>query len=259
MAVHRFWDHVAKHNWFAAGIDLAIVVIGVFLGLQANNWNQNRLDRRRGEEYRQRLIDDLEANEEDFRQRASYYQQVHDLGYRALVDMRRSNSRDTVAFLLDAFKAANILPRSTRRATYQEIVSAGAMGSLGDEVIRQKIMVYYSGLDMTDALTAAVPAYRDRLRSVMPFEIQRAILADCPELDREDKQGRPDVFLNASCRPELDAEAAASAVSKIRSAEGMQLDLTRSLMDDESKISQFQTMQRAAARLRAALEPTVQH
>lgn len=259
MAVRRFRDHVAKHNWLAVGIDLAVVVLGVFLGLQANNWNENRLNRAQGKEYRQRLIDDLDANEEDFRQRVVYYRQVHDLGYAALQDMRRSNSRDPASFLLEAFKATNILPRSTRRATYQEIVSAGAMGSLGDESTRQKIMIYYSALDMTDVLTATLPAYRDRMRSIMPFEIQRAILVDCPELDQENRQGRPDVFLNASCRPKLDAEAAASAASQIKSAPGIQLDLTRSIMGDESKISQFQTMQRQAAKLRATLETTVRH
>ena len=257
MAVRRFREHIAEHNWFAVGIDVLVVVLGVFLGLQANNWNENRLDRQRGEQYRQRLIDDLDANEQDFRQRVAYYRQVHDLGYAALQDMRRSNSRDPVAFLLEAFKASYILPRSTRRATYQEIVSAGAMGSLGDETTRQKIMIYYSGLDMTDVLTAIVPPYRERLRSIMPYEVQRTILVDCPELNRKDRQGRPDVFLNASCRPKLDPKTAASAASQIRSAPGIQLELTRSIMDNDSKISQFQTMQREAAELRAALETNV--
>jgi hypothetical protein len=257
MAIRRFRDHVAEHNWFAVGIDVAIVVLGVFLGLQANNWNENRLNRARGEQYRQRLIDDLDANETDFGQRAAYYRQVHDLGYAALQDMRRPRSRDPAGFLLEAFKAANILPRSTRRATYQEVISAGAMGSLGDESTRQKIMIYYSALDMTDVLTATLPPFRDRVRSVMPYEIQRAILVDCPELNREDRQGRPDVSLNASCRPRLETEAAASAVLQIRSAPGIQLDLTRSIMDDESKIAQFQAMQRQAAELRAALKTAV--
>jgi hypothetical protein len=259
MAVRRFRDHIAQHNWFAVGIDVLVVVLGVFLGLQANNWNENRLDRQRGDEYRERLIDDLDANEQDFRQRAAYYRQVHDLGYAALQDVRRSNSRDPVAFLLEAFKASYILPRSTRRATYQEIVSAGAMGSLGDESTRQKIMIYYSALDMTDVLTATLPPYRDWLRSIMPYEVQRSILVDCPELNRKDSQGRPDVFLNASCRPKLDPKTAASAAFRVRSAPGIELELTRSIMDDESKISQFQTMQREAAELRAALETTVRH
>lgn len=257
MAVRRFRDHVAEHNWFAVAIDVGIVVLGVFLGMQANNWNEERLDRQRGERYRERLMDDLAANQEDFRQRIVYYRQVHDAGYAALRDLRRPSTDDPVAFLVAAFKATHVLPRSAQRATYREIVSAGAMGSLGDESIRQKVMSYYSGLDMTDALTATLPPYRDRLRSVMPYEIQRAILVDCPERDSEDAQGRPDVFLNASCRPKLDAKQAASATSQIRSAPGIELDLTRSVVEDDQKILQFQSRQRNAAQLRAALQTTV--
>lgn len=231
MLSRRIREHAANLNWLAVLVDFTIVVVGVFLGMQANDWNEERLDTKRGQEYRQRLIDDLEANQEDFRQRTVYYRQVHDVGYAALQDLRRSTSADPVAFLSEAFKAGNILPRSTQRATYQEILSAGAMGLLGDESIRRRIMTYYSGLDMTDRTTATLPPYRDRVRSIMPYEIQRAILAQCPEQDREDAQGQPDVFLNSSCLPDLDLREASLAVAQIRSAPGIQLDLTRSIID----------------------------
>jgi hypothetical protein len=252
--VRRFRDHVTEHNWFAVAIDVAIVVLGVFLGMQANNWNAGRLDRQRGEQYRRALVNDLAANEEDFRQRIVYYRQVHDAGYAALQDLRRPRSADPVGFLTEAFKGTNILPRSTRRATYQQVLSAGAMESLGDESIRRKIISYYSSLDMTDALTATFPPYRDRLRSIMPYEMQRSILVDCPEIDREDAQGRPDVYLNASCRPKLDPNEAASAAAQVRATPDIQLELTRSLVDDDQRTLQFQSMQRNAAELRAALE-----
>ena len=52
MILRRIREHVEHHNWFAVGIDLAIVIIGVFLGTQATNWNQARLDRERGRESR---------------------------------------------------------------------------------------------------------------------------------------------------------------------------------------------------------------
>jgi hypothetical protein len=257
MLTRRIREHAAKLNWVGVLVDLAIVVIGVFLGMQANNWNEDRLDRNRGQQYRQRVIDDLKANEEDFRQRAVYYRQVHDVGYAALQDLRRPQSADPTAFLLESFKAANILPRSTQRATYQEILSAGAMGLVGDESLRRRIMTYYAGLDMTDRTTATVPPYRDRVRSIMPYEIQQAILVECPEEDREDAQGRPDVFFNASCRPKLEPKEASLAAAQIRSAPGIQLDLTRVIIDADQKILQFQSMEHNAGELRAILEATV--
>jgi len=254
MLSRRIREHAAKLNWLGIVVDFVIVVIGVFLGMQASNWNESRADAQRGEQYRQRLIEDLAANEEDFRQRIVYYRQVHDLGYSTLKDLRRQGSADPVTFLTEAFKAANIFPRSTQRATYQEILSAGAMSSLGEESIRRRIMTYYAGLDMTDRTTQSWPPYRDRLRSIMPYEIQQAIITDCPEEDREDDHGRPDVFLNASCRPKLDFTQASRAVAQISATPGLQADLTRSIIDADQKIAQFQSMQRNARELRALLE-----
>lgn len=37
MILRRIKSHVEKENWFAVGIDFAIVVIGVFVGLQVAN------------------------------------------------------------------------------------------------------------------------------------------------------------------------------------------------------------------------------
>jgi hypothetical protein len=257
MVIRRIRDHVATHNWFAVTVDLAIVVVGVFLGMQANNWNQVRIDRERGQEYRQRLIDDLDANQQDFQQRAAYYRDVHDLGYAALQDLRRPQSADPVAFLFNAYKATSILPRSTQRATYQEILSAGATGTLGDEAIRQQIANYYFGLDTTTATIATLPPYRDRLRSGMPYEVQRAIRSDCPEINSEDAKGRPGISLGVGCSPKLDSVVAASAARQVRSIPDIQFDLTRSLVDDDQKILQFQTMALAASKLRTILEATV--
>ena len=55
------------------------------------------------------------------------------------------------------------------------------------------------------------------------------------------------------------AEAAAAGATEVRSAPGILFDLTRSILDDEAKISQFQEMQRRAAELRAALETTLRY
>ncbi|MEM7329623.1 MAG: hypothetical protein AAF437_12840 [Pseudomonadota bacterium] len=42
MLLRRITKHVKDQNWFAVGIDFIIVVIGVFIGLQVANWNDNQ-------------------------------------------------------------------------------------------------------------------------------------------------------------------------------------------------------------------------
>lgn len=42
MLFRRIAQHVKDQNWTAVGLDFLIVVVGVFLGLQAQDWNQSR-------------------------------------------------------------------------------------------------------------------------------------------------------------------------------------------------------------------------
>jgi hypothetical protein len=47
MLLRRVAEHVRQQHWTAIGIDLAIVVLGVFIGLQVANWNQAAIERAR--------------------------------------------------------------------------------------------------------------------------------------------------------------------------------------------------------------------
>ena len=42
MKLHRVAEHLKHQHWTTIGIDLVIVVIGVFIGMQASNWNAER-------------------------------------------------------------------------------------------------------------------------------------------------------------------------------------------------------------------------
>ena len=42
MILRRLTDALRKQDWFTVVIETLIVVLGVFLGLQVNNWNEAR-------------------------------------------------------------------------------------------------------------------------------------------------------------------------------------------------------------------------
>jgi hypothetical protein len=42
MLLRRVIKHVRKQEWTAIAIDFVIVVVGVFIGIQAANWNEAR-------------------------------------------------------------------------------------------------------------------------------------------------------------------------------------------------------------------------
>jgi len=63
LLLRRVTRHVKDQNWFAVGLDFLIVVIGVFIGLQAANWNEARTDALREKEILADLLEDLQADQ----------------------------------------------------------------------------------------------------------------------------------------------------------------------------------------------------
>ena len=59
MILRRVIQHVRKQEWTAIWIDLVIVVVGVFIGIQVSNWNAARADDVRAQAYLVRIKDNL--------------------------------------------------------------------------------------------------------------------------------------------------------------------------------------------------------
>lgn len=63
MLLRRVTQHVGDQNWFAVIIDFAIVVVGVFIGIQVANWNDTRVNRQLEVETLAAILTDLQADE----------------------------------------------------------------------------------------------------------------------------------------------------------------------------------------------------
>lgn len=72
--VRRVIAHVKAQNWFAVTVDFLIVVMGVFVGIQASNWNEARIEAL----HRQQIIDALVTNLNDTVAVQNYF--VTDIG-----------------------------------------------------------------------------------------------------------------------------------------------------------------------------------
>lgn len=65
MIPRRVYEHVKAHNWFAVGIDLVIVVVGVFLGLQVQEISSARADRQTETQTLLAIGDDIRLEREE--------------------------------------------------------------------------------------------------------------------------------------------------------------------------------------------------
>jgi len=255
MILRRVREHFARHNWFAVAIDFLIVAIGVYLGIQANNWNQARETRAQAREYRAMLQGDLDANLENLATRRRYYGWVRNEALATLADLDRPSAALDQRFLVHAYQATQIQPWALKRNTYDEILSVGAMASLGDPLLRDKIANYYVTADVTGANIAVVPPYRDIVRRVMPYAVQQAIRARCNERLVQNSRGSVDIILpKGTCDLRLDPQTVRRAVIQVHDWPELALDLNRQLVDLDQKLVSVDAIYRRATALKADLK-----
>lgn len=254
MILRRVREHVAHHNWFAVAIDLAIVVIGVFFGTQANNWNQMRLDRERGRENRAMLIDDLHSNLQNLDQRRHYYQWVRGEGLKTLAALGRPSADLGQQFLIDAYQSSQTLPWAGKRNTYDQLIATGDIANIGDAALREQVTNYYATTESTATNLAAGSGYKEALRRTMPYAAQLAIRTDCAEKIVDDSRGETEMTLPGACTIRLDPATLRQAVRQVHDAPGLAFDLNRLLVDLDQKLISVDLISRRAVVLERALK-----
>jgi len=255
MILRRIREHVSHHNWFAVAVDFVIVVAGVFVGLQASNWNQRRIEQEQAREYRTMLLSDLDANLENLATRKHYYDWVRDEALATLADLDRPSIALDEQFLVHAYQATQIQPWALKRNTYDEILSTGAMASLGDPLLRDKIANYYVTSDVTGANISVVPPYRDIVRRIMPYAVQQTIRARCNERLVQNSRGSIDIILpKGPCDLGLDSGTVRRAIIQVHDWPGLALDLNRQLVDLDQKLLSVDAISRRAMALKGALK-----
>ena len=254
MVIRRIREHVVAHNWFAVGVDLAIVVVGVFLGTQANNWNQQRIERAAMRAYRAEIVENLRANEISIDDQANYYRRVQAHALAALDVMETPGSAMDEAFLIHAYQASQVRQRLLAQTAYEEMKSAGLGRNVAAPGTRARLSAFYAQMPQINALTLAVTAYRDRVRRAMPISIQRKLRERCGDITRRLPGGVVGSILPDRCVLGLDRESVTRAAARMRATPELNQDLTRHIADIDQKLRQLQGYQRRAYELRLELE-----
>jgi len=254
MLARRLRRDAAKFNWFAVTIDLTVLVLGVFLGLQVSNWNEDRIERRQERSFRSQLIEDLRANEEDLREWHGEYKQVRDHALEALKVLEDPAQPGDQQFIINAHRATQILPRTLTRSTYEELIASGALNMLGSAGMRRQVKAYYEGLDNAEVTLRTTLPYREHLQKVMPYGAQRQVRMDCLGGSGITPAGEQMRTTPQPCRIDLNSESLNNAVAQVRQAPGLSADLTRHLIDLDLKLDLITLLNLRAQRLRQAVE-----
>jgi len=149
MILRRVVEHAKTQNWFAVTLDFFIVVTGVFLGIEASNWNQARQDRQEERRYYGQLLVDLRGDLEVFA-RAEKRADLYDAAAELVIDRLGGKAPPKVSpgqMAMAIHKAGWVYIPYASRGTYNELVSTGNLRLLRNPELKSQIANYYAGFD----------------------------------------------------------------------------------------------------------------
>lgn len=188
MLLRRIKQHVTNENWFAVGVDFFIVVVGVYVGLEVSNLNEKRQERERATSYLERFKADLEADRSTSKSSGDFWEQVHAHGELAIAHAETGAlSEGSVGkTILAYYQASQVDPYASIDTTYLELKGAGELRLIKNTELLILFADYYTDANGLQAshLLQFVPEYRENIRGIVPWKIQKYIWANCHRMDK---------------------------------------------------------------------------
>lgn len=172
--------HLRRQDWTAVFIELIVVVVGVFIGVQASNWNQDRETDQKAAVFTERLRSDLREEAWGYAMQIGYFDQALTNAKRAADALTGKTPLSDEAFLIAAYRATQFNGNTRRRATYDELTSTGEIGLIRDAALRDLAMRVYTD-PVIDQITrdGQQSEYRKAFRMALPYDVQQALAEKC--------------------------------------------------------------------------------
>ena len=152
MILRRVIEHFRKQEWTAIAIDFAIVVLGVFVGLQVNNWNEARSSSRQEGVLIAQLADDLRSMRQSFVFADAISRRTHDgwvAIFRALESCRPIEAEPAlVQYALARYQRTSQV--NVQRTAYDEMTSLGMFSRLSDKGLKADVARLYATIESDD-------------------------------------------------------------------------------------------------------------
>jgi hypothetical protein len=218
MILRRFANALREQNWATIVIEFVLLVAGVFLGIQAANWNAERDSDRRSVVFTERLKADLRIEAWNFEMLIGYYGQVQANARRAVDALTGRANLSDEALLVAAFRATQYNDNTRQRATYDELTSTGELALIRDGTLRKLAMDIYSMRDFDWFIDEGRNSpYRVAFRKRVPYHVQEALEAACGDhlVPPGNYEGIP-TALDYPCRIDLPAADIAATAAVLR-------------------------------------------
>ena len=195
----NFWRELSWPKIFG---ETLIVVVGVFLGIQASNWNDSRIERAETVRMLRGLEVELENLIRNINTLGEYYAVTRTYADTAFAGWRGDPAVSDREFVIAAYQASQNTFTGVNNASWSEIFGSDRLRNLDDQRLRDELAILMT-TDFAILEKELFTDYRENVRKVIPEDIQDAIRAQCGD-QRAGKLGF--VRLPATCSLDLPDE-----------------------------------------------------
>lgn len=216
MILRRLTENLRAQNWTAISIEFLIVVIGVFIGTQVANWNQERLEKRETERMLVNLGPELEGQLQFFEDVRAYYRTTRRYADQALAGWNGSADVDDNQFVIAAYQATQITGIGTNTENWALTFGGEQLRNIEDPQVRRKLEIILTSDYEPIGLTAAASPYREQVRRIIPIAVQDAIRRECGDRFYPGTVGFVRITLPDGCALRIPANEAAKIAAALR-------------------------------------------
>jgi hypothetical protein len=247
MILRRIATAFRKQDWFTVAVETLIVVFGVFIGLQVNNWNEARTHRAEERGFLAQLRNELSENVEVIDFQSRYVSGVVASGRRALAYLKSGEDckSDCEELLVDFFHASQVWGTPYDHMKYQEALR---LGFPSDPATLNAVKQFYVYINGWDTVNGAAPAYRERIRGHFTPQAAEALWRGCMRLPGSEFEE-----LARDCIDDLKPLDAAAMLREIRADPALAPELQFWLGQNIFALTGYPDMRRYADAAMAAI------
>ncbi len=246
MIFRRFLQRFQQQPWGSIATELVIVIIGVFIGMQVSNWNEERETAQKGVVFTERLTDDLRKEAWAYESLINYSRQTNANQRRVLDAMAGDIELSDEQFVISAYRATQYKDFNRYRSTYDELVSTGNIGLVTDQTLRESaVSLFTTNFLEQIMLQTRVSEYRRLFRESVSAPVQQALLLRCGDrITTELDYASIEAELDYPCALDLPPEKIHAAAKALKGLTRLVPALQVRFADNQTALTDLQQVNR---------------
>lgn len=179
MILRRLIHNLRTQNWTAIMLELAIVIIGVFVGTQVANWNQARSEKAATERMLIQFVPELKAQIEFFDSAEVYYATARRFADEALAGWKGDPRISDERFVIAAYQASQIYGFGVNPENWTLTFGGEQLRNIEDPKVRRNLELVLTQDYGPVQFDAVATPYREQVRRVIPIHLQDLIRREC--------------------------------------------------------------------------------